>query len=79
MVRQVREFIEAIRYYRGIILAFSRLETTLIALTKKYARFKRTEDCQRAFDTLKEQLATVLLLTYLDLSKPMVLYTDASD
>lgn len=51
----------------------------LIALTQMYAIFKWTEDCQRAFDCLKVQLNAVLLLTYPDLSKPMVLYTDTSE
>ena len=41
--------------------------------------FVRTEDCQRAFDYMKEQFTTIPLLTYSDLSKPMVLYTNASD
>ena len=49
-----------------------------MALTKKYAQFRWTEDCQRSFDTLKEQLTVVPLLTT-DLNKPMILYTDASD
>ena len=34
-VRQVRGFIGAIGYYRRFILAFSRIATPLIALTKK--------------------------------------------
>jgi len=78
-VREVRGFIGAIGYYRRFIPAFSRIATPLIALTKKYARFNWTEDCQRSFDTLKEQLTAIPLLAYPDLSKPMVLYTDASD
>ena len=51
----------------------------MIALTKKYARFKSTENCQRAFDCLKEQLTAIPLLAYPDLGRPMILYTDASD
>lgn len=78
-VREVRGFIGAIGYYRRFIPAFSRLAGPLIALTKKYARFRWTEDCQRAFDCLREQLTAIPLLTYPDLSRPMVLYTDASD
>ena len=78
-VKQVRGFIGAIGYYRRFIPAFSRLATPLIALTKKYARFKWTEDCQKSFDAMKEQLTAVPLLNYPDLSKPMILYTDASD
>ena len=78
-VRQVRGFIGAIGYYRRFIPAFSRIATPLIQLTKKYARFKWTEECQRSFDCLKEQLTAIPLLTYPDLNRPMVLYTDASE
>lgn len=34
--------------------------------------------CQRAFDTLKDQLTAIPFLTFPDLSKSMILYTDAS-
>ena len=78
-VRQIRGFIGAIGYYRRFIPAFSSIATPLIALTKKYARFKWSDECQRSFDALKDQLTAIPLLTYPDLSKPMILYTDASD
>ena len=78
-VRDIRGFIGVIGYYRRFIPAFSRLAGSLISLTKKYARFRWTEDCQRAFEVLKDQLTAVPLLAYPDLSKPMVLYTYASD
>ena len=68
-VREIRGFIGAIGYYRRFIPAFSRFAGPLISLTKKYAQFRWTED----------QLTAVPLLAYPDLSKPMVLYTDASD
>lgn len=52
-VRDIRGFIGAIGYYRRFIPAFSWLAGSLIALMKKYARFRWTEDCQRAFEALK--------------------------
>lgn len=76
-VRQVRGFIGTIEYYGRFIPTFSRLAGPLITLTSKYARFMWTEDCQKAFDSLKEQLTAIPLLTYPDLIKTMVLYTDA--
>lgn len=36
-------------------------------------------ECQHTFDVIKQLLTAVPLLAYLDLSKPMTLYTDASD
>lgn len=77
--RQIRRFIGAIRYSRRFVPAFSRLAGPLIALIKKYARFKWSEDCQRFFDSLKEQLTAITLLAYSDLGWPMILYTDAND
>ena len=77
-IREIRGFIGAIGYYGWFISAFSRLAGPLLSLSKKYVRLRWTEDCQRAFETLKDQLTAVPLLAYPDLSKPMVLYTDAS-
>lgn len=66
-------------YYRRFIPNFSKIAEPLIDLTHKYSRFKWTEQCQIAFDFLKESLTVVPLLAYTDVNKPYVLYTDASD
>ncbi|KAL5008728.1 hypothetical protein ScPMuIL_014309, partial [Solemya velum] len=58
---------------------FSTIAEPLIKLTRKYARFKWTADCTKAFDYLKDSLTVVPLLVYPNLNKPFVLYTDASD
>ena len=76
-VRQVKGFIGAIGYYCRFIPAFSSM--ALIALTKEDARFKWTDDCQRLFDMLKDQLTTIPLLAYPNMNKPMMLYSDACD
>ena len=44
-VRESRGCVGTIGYYRRFIPAFSRLAGPLISLTKKYARFRWTEDC----------------------------------
>lgn len=66
-------------YYRRFIPQFSEIAFPLINLTKKYAKFKWTDESQHAFDHLKQNLTRVPLLGYPDTSKPNVLYTDASD
>lgn len=66
-------------YYRRLIPNFSKIAEPLISLTNKYARFSWTEDCQKAFDFLKDSLTVVPLLAYPDIQKPYTLYTDASD
>lgn len=66
-------------FYRRFIPNFSKIAEPIIELTKKYAKFKWTEQCQKAFDYLKDSLTVVPLLAYPDVNKPYVLYTDASD
>jgi transposase InsO family protein len=78
-VREVRGFIGTISYYRRFVPNFSKIAEPLVNLTRKFARFKWTPECQTAFEFLKNSLAVVPLLAYPDTNKPYVLYTDASD
>jgi len=78
-VREVRSFIGMCSYYRRFVPSFSQIAEPLIALTRKYARFSWSEECQKAFDLIKERLTVAPLLAYPDTTKPYVLYTDASD
>ena len=77
-VREIRGFKGMCSYYRRFVPNFSKIAEPLIDLTKKYARFKWTSECQTAFDFLKESLTVVPLLAYPDTNKPYVLYTDAT-
>ncbi|KAK6167883.1 hypothetical protein SNE40_021812 [Patella caerulea] len=78
-VKEVRSFMGMCSYYRRFIPNFSTIAEPLIKLTKKYAKFKWTSECQTAFEFLKESLTTVPLLAYPDPNLPYILYTDASD
>ncbi|CAC5399405.1 unnamed protein product [Mytilus coruscus] len=78
-VKEVRSFIGMLSYYRRFIPNFSKISVPLVELTKKYAKFKWSDECQAAFEFLKESLSVIPLLAYPDLSKPYTLYTDASD
>ena len=55
------------------------LAKTLHALTEKNANFKWTEECDKAFQTLKDHLTKVPVLAYPDFDKPFILDTAASD
>lgn len=66
-------------YYRRFIPNFSEIAEPVIALTRKHARFKWTDDCQCAFEYLKQSFTVVPLLAYPDPNKPYTLYTDASN
>ena len=78
-MREVRSLIGMGSYYRRFIPNFSEKAEPVIALTRKYARFKWTDECQSAFEYLKQSLTVVPLLAYPDPNKPYTLYTDASN
>ena len=78
-MREVRSLIGMGSYYRRFIPNFSEIAEPVIALTRKYARFKWTDECQSAFEYLKQSLTVVPLLAYPDPNKPYTLYTDASN
>ena len=79
-VREVCSFLGTVGYYRRMIPNFSGIADPLIKLTKKYAKFKWTEECQKAFDYLKESLSVIPLLGYPDVEKNFyILYVDTSN
>jgi hypothetical protein len=77
-VREVRAFIGAVGFNRSFFAKYSDLCCPLVNLTKKKAKFIWTDECQAAFDALKNGLSRVPKLSYPDLNKPFILYTDAS-
>ena len=78
-VTHVRQFIGFASYYRKFIPIFSEIAQPLTRLTKKSIRFNWSLDCQKAFDTLKEQLASPPVLAYLKDEGEYILDTDASN
>ena len=77
-VREVRSFIGMCSYYRRFIPKFSEIAEPIISLTRKYAKFRWDDKCQKSFETLKEKLAEFPVLGYPDPKKKYFLYTDAS-
>ena len=78
-VREVRGVIGMLSYYRRYLPNFAEIASPIIDLTKKYARFQWNQECQRAFDYLKESLTIIPLLSYPDVNKEYILYVDSSD
>jgi hypothetical protein len=60
-----------IGFYSRFITNFSQIAEPLIALTKTYAKFKLTIDCQKAFDFFKESLSVVPFCHILVQTNPM--------
>ena len=78
-VTHVRQFIGSGSYYRKFIPNFSEIAQPLTRLTKKSTRFNWSMDCQKAFDTLKEKLASPPVLAYPKDEGEYILDTDASN
>jgi phospholipid-translocating ATPase len=66
-------------YYRNFIKNFATIAAPLTDLTKLREPFRWGPEQQRAFDILKHALVTAPILAHPDVSRPYILYTDASD
>ena len=78
--KSVRAFLGMCSYYRKYIRDMGTIAKPLTELTRKNHKFQWTEECQKAFDTLKHALSTAPVLAYPNRSEdhPFVLYTDGS-
>ena len=74
----VRSFLGLANYYRRFVKGFSRIATPLNRLLIKGAKFVWTEECDTAFQELKNLLTTPPILAFPNFSKDFILYTDAS-
>ena len=77
-VKEIRQFLGLSSYYRRFIKNFAALAQPLTALTRNNVEFKWTEECQEAFDRLKQCLTSAPVLCYPSFDVPFVLETDAS-
>ncbi len=91
--KEVLQFLGFAGYYRRYVSGYSTLAAPLYRLTTGDPRKKKrggkknlapappflwTDDCEKAFQTLKERLTTAPVLGYPDYNLPFVLQTDAS-
>ena len=77
--KQVRSFIGLCTYYRKYVKDFSKIAKPLHQLCEKNRRFDWTDECQAAFEILKEKLTTSPILAFPLPNLPFILDTDASD
>ena len=77
-VTDVRSFLGTASYYRRFIKDFASIASPLYQLTEKHTRFYWTEECQSAFDILKEALCNAPTLVFPIADGQLVLDTDAS-
>lgn len=77
-VKEVRQFLGLIGYYRRHIPEFAEKAKPLTALTSKKVTFSWSTEAEAAFEVLKHELTQAPLLRFPDFSKPFILITDAS-
>ncbi|XP_055585046.1 uncharacterized protein LOC129737905 [Uranotaenia lowii] len=77
--KEVQRFIGMCGWYRRFIRDFSKTATPLTELTRAKAKFKWSEECEKAFQTLKNQLISAPILTTPNYTKPFAVACDASD
>jgi hypothetical protein len=76
---KVRSFLGLASYYRRFIKDFSAIARPLYNLTKLDEPFCWTEDCEQAYNYLRNCLTTHPIVIYPNLNKPFILHTDASN
>ena len=76
---QVRSFLGLAQYYRRFVQGFSSIAAPLHKLAEKSARFVWTEDCEEAFNKLKQALSSAPILGYPMAEGQYILDTDASN
>eukprot|EP00915_Cephaloidophora_sp_WS-2016_P009247 GHVH01013129.1.p1 GENE.GHVH01013129.1~~GHVH01013129.1.p1 ORF type:complete len:301 (+),score=33.42 GHVH01013129.1:934-1836(+) len=77
-VGEVRSFVGAVQFltrYCNLV----EWAAPLIELTKKYARFNWTAECDFAFNRIKDLLSEKMMLSTYDPDRPLGLVTDASE
>ena len=78
-VTAIQSFLGLSGYYRQFIKNYAKIALPLIRLTRKDIKFEWTQECQKAFDHLKQQLISEPILKFPDFTQHFVLYTDALD
>lgn len=76
---EAKRFVAFCNFYRKFIPGFSTLSRPLTALSKKNVKFKWTEECEKAFQTLKSKLLSPRILQYPNFELPFKITCDASN
>jgi ribonuclease HI len=78
-VADIRSFLGLCGFYHKFIKNFAKLTLPISELLKKETKFKWSDECQQAFEKIKEEFQKANTLAFPDPDKAYLLYTDASD
>ena len=76
--KEVKQFLGLIGYYWKFVTRFVDISRLLTKLTRQNVTFEWTEQCQKAFNHLRELLIEYPILHYPDPKQGYTLYTDTS-
>jgi hypothetical protein len=74
----VRSFTSAVGYYRDYIQNFALITAPMAQLLKKNVKWLWSEECQKAFEELKQRITSEPILRLPNFSLPFILTTDWS-
>eukprot|EP00794_Sanderia_malayensis_P017942 gene17943-19733_t len=77
--KELKGFLGLAGFYRAFIPDFAHISQPLNALTSEKAAYVWSDDCEKAFNDLKNKLLSEPVLKFPDLDKPFELEVDASN
>ena len=78
-VKGIRSFLGHAGFYRRFISNFSQIARPLTSLLAKDVPFQLTDECHKAFETLKKALVSAPIIQPPDWKLPFEIMCDASD
>jgi len=78
-IHDVHSFLGFCNFYRRFIQNYANIAKPLNELLRKGAIFHWSEQCEQAFQALKDRVSMEPLLLHFDRDKPAILETDSSD
>jgi len=75
---EMLQFLGFVNYYRKFIEDFAKISQPLRELSTTKADYQWTDAAQVSFDILKEKFTSPPILAYPDMTKPFIIFTDAS-
>ena len=77
-VSQVRSFLGLVTFYSKFVPNMATMAAPIYQLTHKSVPFDWNEECQKAFQSLKQELISYRFLTYFKPNLPLIVSCDAS-